>query len=281
MSIELPEAWILAEQMNREIRGKRIKSYLLQEHERLQRLGFVNKDVSDFNRLINGKIEAVSSRGLVIRVKLDNGMNLLLAPEYGGRVLYHADESTVQEKAHLKVDFTDNTALTVRLTGMGLIYAAKDDQLERVYVYRRDFSEVASPIDEKALTFERFSELLSEKKTMMLKPLLVGKDAVVVGLGNSAYQDIIYRAKIHPKRRAHELSEEERNHLFDAIKQVLQERIRLGGKPQFLDLYGKQGNYTPAIGPNMAQKPCPICGTPIEKLGLGGGYVYFCPKCQK
>ena len=280
MSIELPEAWILADQMNKEIRGKRIKSCLLQEHERLQRLGFLNKDISDFNKLINGKIEAVSSRGLVIRVKLDNGMNLLLAPEYGGRVVYHADESTVQEKAHLKVDFTDNTALTVRLTGMGLIYAAKDDKLEGIYVYRRDFSEVPSPIDEKEFTFERFSELLN-KKTMMLKPLLVGKDAVVVGLGNSAYQDIMYWAKIHPKRKAFELSEEERHRLFDAIKQVLQQRIRLGGKNQFLDLYGKQGSYTPAMGPNLAQKPCSICGTSIEKLGLGGGYVYFCPKCQK
>lgn len=280
MSIELPEAWILADQMNKEIRGKRIKSCLLQEHERLQRLGFLNKDISDFNKLINGKIEAVSSRGLVIRVKLDNGMNLLLAPEYGGRVAYHADESTVQEKAHLKVDFTDNTALTVRLTGMGLIYAAKDDQLEGIYVYRRDFSEIPSPINEKEFTFERFSELLNEKTTM-LKPLLVGKDAVVVGLGNSAYQDIMYRAKIHPKRKASELSEEERQRLFDAIKQVLQQRIRLGGKNQFLDLYGKQGSYTPAMGPNMAQKPCSVCGTSIEKLSLGGGYVYFCPECQK
>jgi formamidopyrimidine-DNA glycosylase len=61
---------------------------------------------------------------------------------------------------------------------------------------------------------------------------------------------------------------------------MLQERIRLKGKDQFYDLYGNQGGYTPAMGPNMKGRHCPICGTPIEKLNLGGGQVYFCPKCQ-
>jgi len=37
MSIELPEAKILAEQMNKELRGKRIENYLLQDYERLQK----------------------------------------------------------------------------------------------------------------------------------------------------------------------------------------------------------------------------------------------------
>ena len=44
MSIELPEAKILAEQMNRELRGKRIKSYHLQDYERLQKIGMLDKD---------------------------------------------------------------------------------------------------------------------------------------------------------------------------------------------------------------------------------------------
>jgi len=46
-------------------------------------------------------------------------MNLLLAPEYGGRIHHHADQKTVPEKVHLKICFTDNTTLTVRLTGRG------------------------------------------------------------------------------------------------------------------------------------------------------------------
>ena len=279
MSIESPEAKILAEQMNKELLGRLIKSYHLQDYERLQRIGMLNKDVKAFDQLVNGKIESVISRGNVIRVKLNNGMNLILGPEYGGKILYHTSGKTAPKKFHLRVDFTDDTMLTVRLTSMGVIQALKDADLKRSYVFRRDFNpEVLSPLDEE-FTSERFSKLLTYTNRM-LKSVLVGKDAVVVGLSNSAFQDIIYRAKLHPKRKASELNKDERRALYDAIRLVLQERIRLKGKDQFYDLYGNQGGYTPAMGPNMKQQPCPICGTPIEKLGVGGGHVYFCPKCQ-
>jgi len=280
LSIELPEAQILAKQMEKELRHKQVASCRLQNYQRLQRVGFVNKDVTAFDGFVNGKIESVKTRGSVIVVKLGNGMNLILAPEYGGRVLFHTSEKTVPKKFHLRVDFTDKTILTLQLTGMGVIQTFRDDELERSYVYRRDFSEVTSPIDEKEFTFERFSDLLADKN-VNLKAVLVGKDAVIVGLGNSAFQDILYRAKIHPKRKASELSNDEKRALYDAIKVVLRERIRCGGKDQFVDIYGNQGNYMPAMGPNMKQRNCPLCGASIEKLNLGGGQTYFCPKCQK
>jgi formamidopyrimidine-DNA glycosylase len=279
MSIELPEAKILAEQMNKELRGKCIKSYHLQDYERLQKIGMMDKDTKSFDQLVNRKIESVISRGNVIRVKLNDEMNLILGPEYGGEIFYHKSEKG-SSKFHLKIDFTDNSALTVRLTSMGLINAVKDSELERSYVYRRDFNpEAISPIDGKEFTFERFSKILADNNRA-LKSVLVGKDAVVVGLSNSAFQDIIYRAKLHPKRKTSELNEDERRTLYDAIRFVLQERIRLNGKDQFYDLYGNQGGYMPAMGPNMKQQKCPVCGTTIEKLSVGGGDVYFCPKCQ-
>jgi len=280
MSIELPEAHILAEQMNKELRRKCISSYHLQDCMSLQRLGFINCDTRSFDQLVNGKIESVISRGNVIRVKLDNGVNLIIAPEYGGRVLYHTSGKTVPDKLHLRVDFGDDTFLTVRLTGMGVIQVLKDDELKQSYVYSRDFSEAASPIDDEGFTFDRFSELLAEEN-VVLKSALVGRHAIIVGLGNSAFQDIVYRARVHPKRKTSELSRNESRALYDAIRLVLKERIRLGGKDEFSDLYGHQGSYRPAMGPNMKQQICPVCGTLIEKLSIGGGQTYFCPKCQK
>ena len=279
MSIELPEAKILAEQMNEELRGKRVKSCYLRDYERLQRIGMLDKDTKSFDQLVDGEIESVMSRGNVIRVKLNNGMNLILGPEYGGKIFCHTSEKTIPKKFHLKVDFSDDTMLTVRLTSMGVIQALKDDDLEHSYVFRRDFdSEVLSPIDEE-FTFERFSKLLADNNRA-LKSVLVGKDAVVVGLSNSAFQDILYRARLHPKRKASELNDGERRALYDAVRLLFRERIRLKGKDQFLDLYGNQGDYTPAMGPNMKQQNCLMCGTPIEKLSVGGGHVFFCPKCQ-
>jgi formamidopyrimidine-DNA glycosylase len=280
MSIELPEAQILAEQMDKELRGKQIRSFGLFEYQKMQKIGFINKNLKDFDLLLNKRIESVTSRGNVIRIRLDKEVNLLLAPEYGGRIHYHGDQKTVPEKVHLKVDFTDNTTLTVRLTGMGLIYVANNHELDRVYLYKRDFSGTPSPLDSKEYTIEYFSRRLQDKKAT-LKAALVGKDAIVVGLGNSAFQDIAYRGRLHPKRTTSELSMEEKLALYEATKLVVNERIRLGGKEQFFDLYGKQGQYTPLMGPNMKQKTCPECGTPVEKLSVGGGFAYYCPRCQE
>ena len=278
MSIELPEAKILAEQMNKELRGKRIKTYHLEDCERLQRIGFINKDLGAFDQLVGRKIESVNSRGNAIRVKLDNEVNLILAPEYGGEIFYHK-ETAASAKFHLRIDFSDGSAVTVRLTSMGGIYVLKDNELSRSYIFKRDFNtEILSPLDEE-FTFERFSKLLADNNRA-LKSVLVGKDAVVVGLSNSAFQDILYRAMLHPKRKASELNVNERQNLYEAIKRVLHERMQLNGKDQFRDFYGKQGGYIPAMGPNMKQQKCPRCGTSIEKLNISGGQVYLCPKCQ-
>ncbi|MFW9879315.1 MAG: DNA-formamidopyrimidine glycosylase family protein, partial [Candidatus Thorarchaeota archaeon] len=278
MSIEVPEAHILAEQMKKEIIGKQIKSYNLHDYERLQKIGFLNKDIKEFELLIDCKITSIISRGNLIRVILENEMNLLIGPEYGGRVLYHKDNKNIPDKIHLKIEFDDDTILTIRLTGMGLIYAVKNVDLEHSYLYKRDFSDVLSPLEEN-FTSKNFAELLKTMKRG-IKSILVGKDAILVGLSNSAFQDILYRAKIHPKVKGSYLNEQQRKRLFESIKTVINERIRLGGKFQFVDLYGNKGKYVPAMGSNMKIKTCIDCDSVIEKLNVGGGQVYYCPHCQ-
>jgi hypothetical protein len=50
MSIELPEAKILADQMNKELKGKRIESYSFRDCEKLQKTGLLTEIA---NPLIN------------------------------------------------------------------------------------------------------------------------------------------------------------------------------------------------------------------------------------
>ena len=279
MSIELPEAYILAEQMSQELTGKQIKSYDLHNFERLQKIGFLNKNIDEFDFLIDCKIKSIISRGNLIRVALDKGVNLLIGPEYGGIVLYHKEKKNLPEKYHLQINFTDETLLTVRLKGMGLISTVRDNELEHSYLYKRDFSDVLSPLEDN-FTLDHFSELV-KSLSRGLKSVLVGRNAVLVGLSNSAFQDIIYRAKLYPKVKGSNLNEQQRKRLYDSIKTVVNERIRLGGKFQFIDLYGNKGQYIPVMGPNMKAKTCVDCDSVIEKLSVGGGQVYYCPHCQE
>lgn len=278
MSVELPEATILAEQMNQEVLGKQVKSCQTQESKGLQRIGMLEPDLTIFDQLAGAKIEQIMPRGNVIIVKFDNKLNLVIGLEYGGELFYYSDQNDASS-FHVKLIFTDNTAMTVRLTSMGVIQLLMDTFLDNSYVYKRDFDDTKLSPSDKDFTFEQFSARTS-KLNKMLKSVLVGKDAIVVGISNSTFQDILYRAKLHPKRKASELSTEETRRLYDAIKFVVNERIRLNGKEDFKDMHQKHGGYVPVMGPHMKEQTCPECGTPIQKLSHGGGHVYLCPTCQ-
>ncbi|MFW9912920.1 MAG: zinc finger domain-containing protein [Candidatus Thorarchaeota archaeon] len=278
MSIELPEASILAKQMNKELVSKKIDSWRLDELEKLQRSKMVGRSLNSFDKLKGKTVQSVVSRGNGIRILLDDEMNMFLAPEYGGIFGFHEDDTRLPEKVHLTLAFSDRTIFTLRLKGWGSIDAASSEALEDNYVYRRDFSDVVSPVEKRFTSKWLESQLSQISKN--IKMALVGKEAVLVGIQNSTFQDVIYQAGIHPKKKASDLSSSQVKALYDAIVRTMQERVRLGGKDQFTDLYGKRGNYTALMGPNMKGQSCLKCGTPIEKLAHGGGHVYLCPKCQ-
>ncbi len=280
MSIELPEAHILAIQMDRELKGKRIAGYALQNVERMQKLGMFNRNRMDYERLIRRDVELVTSRGLVVRVKLDAGENLLLAPEYGGKILYHPKAEGVPGKFHFKLGFADGSAFSVALSGFGGVQVFSDVDLNRSYFYKRDFSVVPCPTSKEDFLFEPFKAGLASKN-VNIKKVLVGKDALVVGLGNSAFQDILFRAGIHPQRKASSLTGAEAQALYDAVNNLVRERINAGGKSQFVDFYGKPGVYQPTMSSDMRGQQCRKCGVSVQAANLGGGVVFFCPQCQK
>lgn len=278
MSVELPEATILAEQLNDQVLGKQVKSCETQESKGLQRIGMLEPDLSIFSQLVDAQIENIISRGNVIVLKFDNKLDLIIGLEYGGELFYFQNAEDASS-FHVKLIFTDDTALTVRLTSMGVIQLLDEDSLDMSYVYKRDFDLTKLSAIDEDFTLQRFSSLFLEKNKM-LKAVLVGKNAIIVGISNSTFQDILYRAKLHPKQKASQLSAEETQRLYDAIKFVITERIRLNGKEDFKDTHQKTGSYKPAMGPHMKEQYCHECGTIIQKISHGGGHVYLCPYCQ-
>ncbi len=62
MSIEAPEAHILAHQMNGELVGKRVFAVVVQNCAKLQKIGCVNRDLAAFNQLVGRSIKQVTSR---------------------------------------------------------------------------------------------------------------------------------------------------------------------------------------------------------------------------
>ncbi len=268
---ELPDLLVIARQMNDELPGKQIVAAQFNEK------GYYNLPKNAFEAALIGKtIGPATAQGKWLLVRLEPDMYLQLG-WHTGHILYHTNQKTIPKKFTLGVYFADNTVLTVRNHGMSFIRVIREDELDK-FEYPGKLG--ISPVDEREFTFKAFSNILEETSTKMIKDILTVEQSKIAGIGNGYFQEIIFKAKIHPKRKAGGLTEKERNALYNAVTEVLGEAIELGGKDDILDLYGKKGGYNKILGAHALGKPCPDCGTAMEGLDLLGSRTYYCPSCQ-
>jgi formamidopyrimidine-DNA glycosylase len=107
------------------------------------------------------------------------------------------------------------------------------------------------------------------------------QDQLIPGLGNAIAQDILFRARLHPRRPIGELSSEHRQALYRAIVDTVREVIEKGGRYDEYDLYNQPGGYIRIMDKNAVGRPCPECGGEVEKIQYLGGACYVCPNCQQ
>ncbi len=277
--MELPETLKLAKQMNAELKGKIIDHAYLENYATLLKMRFIYPEPKDLEaRLLKKSIDSVRAGGKWVFVKLKPEMHLLLG-EISGKVLFHSSRDTVPDKYHLKLGFVDNTYLTVYIRFLGFILAVTDEELKK-RAYPGDLG--LSPVDDREFTFENFNKILNSRSNENIKSLITtrGKENIA-GIGNSYLQDILFKAKVHPKRKVKDLSGKERMDFYTAIRETLNEAIRLGGRETEYDLYNNPGGYRMIMGSHMKGKPCPECGSIIEKMSIAGSSSYICPSCQK
>ncbi len=106
----------------------------------------------------------------------------------------------------------------------------------------------------------------------------------IAGIGNIYASEVLFVAGIDPRRPANSLSEEEAVRLSRAIREVLAEAIAHRGTTfsDYRDSSGDPGGYQEFLRVyRRAGKPCKKCGTPIERIELGGRGTFFCPRCQR
>lgn len=273
---ELPEYTVLAQQMNATLTGKVIQQGQLGNSP--HKFVWYNRSPEEFTALTAGKrIGPARVQGRWLSLSLEPGYVLVLG-ECGGRVLYHPPQVELPEKYHLLIQFTDGSALTTftQMWGAMELYEAGREQ-ERAYI--KDMR--VTPV-ETGFTFAYFSELIDDllKGEKRSTKSLLTQDQIIPGLGNAIAQDILFRARLHPRRALAELSPGQRRDLYTAIMDTVQDVIAAGGRYDETDLFGKPGGYVRLMDSHTAGKPCPECGHTVEKIQYLGGACYFCPSCQ-
>jgi formamidopyrimidine-DNA glycosylase len=108
--------------------------------------------------------------------------------------------------------------------------------------------------------------------------------SVLRGVGNIYADESLWRAKIHPMRRATELSKKQTNVLRRVLQDVLRKAILARGSSisDFLDAEGEPGEYQRHHRVYGREgKGCFRCGTAIRRVIVAGRSSHFCPKCQR
>jgi formamidopyrimidine-DNA glycosylase len=194
----------------------------------------------------------------------------------GAKLLHFTSEHKPPEKCHFKMTFTDGGGVTIGFSWFGYIHLVSEESLTR---HKMTASLGISPLD-KEFTMENFDKLLGKREARVKDFLIDQKN--IAGIGNVYIQDTLFKAKLHPQRKISALSQKEKNELYNAIRDVLDRAIQIGGLAYEEDFYGRKGGLTidEFLVGYKPGKPCPTCGTTIEKIKTGSTSSYICPKCQ-
>ncbi|MCD1295535.1 formamidopyrimidine-DNA glycosylase [Methanocella sp. CWC-04] len=265
---ELPEIFNLAGQMGKELEGKTVQDVEIRQHKCL------NVTPEEFKLLVCGKkLSKVTSKGKWILVKLYPDAYFLLSLGMGGNLLYHEPGQSLPDKYQLSFSFDDGSHLSIGFWWFGYAHA-----VNALDSHKMTSKLGMSPVSDE-FTYDRFNSMLRSKKGA-IKSVLMDQSSIA-GIGNVYVQDILFKARLHPERKVPEMTEKEKTVLYDAIKDNLLRAVSLGGIAPEKDLYGNPGRFTEFMVGYREGKPCPECGTTIEKIKTGSTSSYICPACQR
>ena len=272
--IELPEALNIAGQLNDTIRGKRVAGVIVAQTP--HKLAWYYGEPPKYSALLVGKsIERADAYGGMMEIKAAD-TNILLGE--GAGIRFHRRNEPRPAKHQLLVEFEDHSAVSISIQMYGGIGAFLEGQLDNPYYkVAKQKPSLLSPAFDKVY----FDRLISaqEIQKLSLKALLATEQRIP-GLGNGVLQDILFNAKMHPKKRVGTLARTEKEALFNSVRNTISAMAAQGGRDTELDLFACPGGYKTILCKNTVNKPCPVCGTGIKKEAYMGGTVYYCEKCQ-
>ncbi|MBN1857734.1 hypothetical protein JW848_00850 [Candidatus Bipolaricaulota bacterium] len=273
---ELPEVQVLVQQMRPELRGREIVSSFVSESR--PKFLFISPEPEVFDQEIVGqRIVEIDSAGKWIFVRFERGLTLIIG-EFGGRLLLCPPWASLPKKHHWIGELDDGSTLALTIQLWGFVGVLSDREIA---AHPCAGTLGPSPLD-RSFTADQFTRRLDSQAAERDVPVkaFLTHEPNICGIGNGYLQDILFRARLSPKRKIGSLTPQERESLHASIVSTLRQAVSLGGRDTEIDLYGEHGAYTPLLDKRTAGKPCPDCGTPIEKIHYLGGSCYVCPNCQ-
>ena len=239
-------------------------------------------------RLTGARVLRLRRRSKYILADLDTGETLLIHLGMSGRMLVSGDplgqfvhDHPAPEKHDHVVFHMDNGARITfndprRFGAMDLMQTAGAETHKLLAVLGPE--PLGNDFHESHL-IDAFRGRMTPVKSALLD------QKIVSGLGNIYVCEALYRAKIHPKRKAGRISEPRVAALVPIIRQVLADAIEAGGSSlrdfrqadgelgyfqHRFDVYGREGAPCRKDG----------CDRSVERIVQSGRSSFYCRSCQ-
>lgn len=261
---ELPQMQALAERLDAAVGGATV--------EQVQLLGFsgLKTVIAPGEGLEGERLLGVGRRGKYLVLELSSGRRVLIHLSQAGRLDIEVPAKHTRPRgAVVRLQFDNGTALLVRehgherKAGWWVLAPGEQGPLDGLGPEPRE--------DE----FERL--LLTSDETRHLHTLLRDQ-RFVAGVGRGYADDALNRAGLSPFAPLKSLSQEDRRHLVDAVRSVIEEaleseRLRSGGlsEPKLGTVFAVH---------NRAGQPCPSCGERLLRVSYESHEVVYCKRCQ-
>ncbi len=295
---ELPEVETITNRLRPYLVGKRIAE-VIKLHP---------KSFSSGQLLVVGyQITDVARRAKMIRIQLvdpnkkdrirnpanggKNKLNLLIHLKMTGQLIYvdqnhrvgggHPTEDWIQAlpSNHTRIEFhfMDGSKLFFNDQRVfGWIKVMSDEEV------LQEFSKYALDITDPQFTLEYFSLAIAHSSRAI--KVLIMDNTLMSGVGNIYACDSLNLARISPFHKANDLTADQVESLYNALKAIIQKGIDLGGATtdgKYIDVHGFAGKYQlQARVYDKKGQPCPNCGEKIMKEKLAGRGTYYCNTCQ-
>ena len=265
---ELPDVTVYVESLaartvGQELRGVRLKSpFLLRTFD------------PPLSRASGKKVVEVRRIGKRIALGLEEDLFLVIHLMIAGRLRWREPGAAIPGKLGLAAfDFA---------SGSVLLTEASTKKRASLHVVRGEaaLGEFArGGIEIEAATLAAFRDALVRENHTVKRALTDPR--LFSGIGNSYSDEILHAARMSPVKRTAQMNDEEIARLFEATRRTLAEwtdRLRKDvgeGFPEkvtaFRDGMAVHGRY---------QKPCPVCGSPVQRIVYAENETNYCARCQ-
>ncbi len=239
----------------------------------------IESEINTFAKdLIGDEFIDIKRRGKWLIFETNNRY-LLSHLRMEGKFFIKDNKEVKGKHEHVTIYFDDDTTLRYEDTRkFGRMNLIKKEDLATTESIKKQGLEPGDKNLTSTYLLEKF-----KNKRLPIKTVLLDQ-TIISGLGNIYVNEVMFYAKINPLREASSITKEECEHVVKGSDEIIREAIKMGGTTikSYTSSLGVTGRFQAKLKVHKkAGEPCPICGTEILNVKIGGRSTYYCPKCQK